>query len=76
MFSFLTKENLALSLTLAFVCANVMSHTIDISPVYSKVAFFLLFFFWLGILSKLGKSSWIKRLRNKPKIKNTSSEFD
>jgi hypothetical protein len=67
MFSFLTKENLALSLLLAFVCANVMSNTTDISPVYGKVAFFLLFLLWLGILSKLGKSSWIKRLRKKPK---------
>jgi hypothetical protein len=73
MFSFLTKENLALSLLLAFVCANVMSHTTDISPVYSKVAFFLVFFLWLGILSKLGKSSWIKRLRKKPKNKEDES---
>jgi|TARA_B110000977_G_scaffold199023_1_gene285269 Ca2+/Na+ antiporter len=73
MFSFLAKENIALSLLLAFVCANVMSHTADISPVYDKVAFFLLFFLWLGILSKLGKSSWIKRLRNKPKNKKHES---
>jgi len=50
-----------------------MSHTTDISPVYSKVAFFLVFFLWLGILSKLGKSSWIKRLRNKPKNKEDES---
>ena len=72
MFSFLTKENLALSLLLAFVCANVMSNTTDISPVYGKVAFFLLFLLWLGILSKLGKSSWIKRLRKK--LKNNEDE--
>ena len=73
MFSFLTKENLALSLLLAFVCANVMGHTTDISPVYGNVAFFLLFLLWLGILSKLGKSSWIKRLRKKPKNKEDES---
>lgn len=73
MSSFLTKENLALSLLLAFVCANVMSNTTDISPVYGKVAFFLLFLLWLGILSKLGKSSWIKRLRKKSKNKEDES---
>lgn len=73
MYSFLTKENLALSLLLAFVCANVMSNTTDISPVYGKVAFFLLFLLWLGILSKLGKSSWIKRLRKKSKNKEDES---
>ena len=73
MVSFLAKENIALSLLLAFVCANVMGHTTDISPVYGKVAFFLLFLLWLGILSKLGKSSWIKRLRKKPKNKEDES---
>ena len=73
MLSFLTKENLALSLLLAFVCTNVISHTTDLSPVYGKVAFFLLFFLWLGVLSKLGKSSWIKRLRKKPKNKEEES---
>jgi len=55
MFSFLTKENLALSLLLAFVCANVMSNTTDISPVYGKVAFFLLSYFGSGFYR-----NWVK----------------
>ena len=73
MHSFLTKENLVLSLLLAFVCANVMSQTTDITPVYDKVAFFLFFVLWLGILSKLSQSGWIQRLRKKTKNKEKES---
>tara|TARA_B100001109_G_C18573085_1_gene339676 strand:+ start:316 stop:531 length:216 start_codon:yes stop_codon:yes gene_type:complete len=69
MLSNLTKENLALSLLLAIVCSSIMSYATDISPGLHKISIFLFFVFWLGILSKFGKSSWIKRLRKKTRHK-------
>ena len=72
MLSYLLKGNLALSLLLAFVCASIISHTTDISPGFPKISILLLLVIWLMILSKLGKSSWIKQLRKK--IRNKKEE--
>ena len=72
MLSNLTKENLALSLLMAIVCASTISHITDISPEFHKISILLLFVIWLVILSKLGKSSWIKQLRKK--IRNKKEE--
>ena len=70
----LKKENLALALLLSIVCSSVISHTTDILPRLQIISIFLLFVLWLGILSKFGKSSWIKRLRKKTRNKKAHGD--